>query len=386
MLLTEEILKEKETRLKKIDQMMLDLKLDAVLFTSTAHQAEQVNVKYAAKLSLSGRRVFLLKEVGKEPELFLSMAVDRKVYNNKSWVTTENLYLGNMIPTVLEHIEKLPQKKPRIGWATPDTIPHNIYDALISTKAEFVDVTKEYTAVRASKSPYEIKLTQITVDLAVASFEDLVLRIKPGMTELQLIGGAIGFLSERGAEDLLILGASKKPFATIKRPDDTKLTETDIFTYSAEFAGPGGYWVQIIRPIFMDRNAHPDGYETYQVAKEAEAAAMAVMRPGYKISDIHYAVESVIKKHNMRMSYWAGHGMGSDLGDGLDIVPDNDMPIVPNMILVVQPSVESATNSTLYGNTFLTVENGDPINITGKYLDTPYYDDLYAEISAKYKK
>ena len=375
-MLQESIKKEKDIRLKKIDKMMQDLGLDAILFTSTAQPAYQVLVKYVAATTLRTRRAFIFKETGKEPCLVLPMAGDKKKILNNSWIDIESLYLGNMLPTVIGFIENLPQNTPRIGWANPGEIPYDIYEELKGTKAEFIDVTSAFTTLRANKSDYEIELTQLASDLSIESFEDLIRRIAPGKTEWELVGGAIGFLAERGAEDLLILAQSKKPFAFIKSPLDVPLSETDIFVYSAEFAGPGGYWTQIIRPVFMDRITHPDAFEIWKVAIEAENAAIEVARPGKRICDIHYAIESVIKKHGMIMSYWAGHGMGCDLGDGVDICPENEMEIVPNMVLTLQPSVESDTNSLLYGNTFLTKEYGGPINLTGKYMDTPFLDDL----------
>ena len=375
-----EFLKEKEIRMEKIDKMMASLDLDAVLFTSPAQQAYQVHVKYAAGLPLATRRACVIKGLGKEPAFFLPIAVDKNNFDNQSWIKTENLYLGNMLPTVVTFVEKIPKDKPRVGWATPGEIPYEIYSALIGTKADFVDITREYTVLRSNKSEYEIALTKLASDLAVESFEDLVRRIKPGMTEWQLIGGAIGYLAERGAEELLVLGQSKKPFATIHMPTDTPLGPTDIFVYSAEIAGPGGYWTQLIRPVFMDRVTHPDAYEIWKVALEAEAAAADTARPGNRVCDVHFAVDSVIRKHGMNMNYWAGHGMGCDLGDGVDISPENTMEIVPNMVLTLQPSVESKTNSLIYGNTFLTSDNGDAINLTGKYMDSPYYDDLICKI------
>ena len=375
-MLHESILKEKAARFGKIDKMMLDLGLDAILFTSTAQPAYQVLVKYVAATTLRTRRAFVFKEPGKEPCLALPMGGDKNKILNNSWIDIKSLYLGNMLPTVLGFIEKLPQRVPRIGWANPGEIPSEISKELEGTKAEFIDVTSAFTMLRANKSDYEIELTQKASDLSIESFEDLVRRIEPGKTEWELVGGAIGFLAERGAEDLLILAQSKKPFAFIKSPLNIPLGETDIFVYSAEFAGPGGYWTQIIRPVFMDRVTHPDAYEIWKVALEAENAAVDVARPGRRICDIHYAIDSVIKKHGMIMSYWAGHGMGCDLGDGIDISPENEMEILPNMVLTLQPSVESSTNSLLYGNTYLTKENGDPVNLTGKYMDTPFFDDL----------
>ena len=376
----EDFLSEKKIRMEKIDKMMVSNNLDAVLFTSPAQQAYQVHVKYVAGVPLTTRRAFVFKELGKEPTFFLPMAGDRKTYPNKSWIETENLYLGNMLPTVIGLVEKLTQNKPRIGWATPSEIPHEIYSALTGTKAEFVDVTDDFTILRANKSEYEIALTKLASDLTVESFEDLIRQIKPGMTEWQLIGGAIGFLAQRGAEELLVLGQSKKPFATIHRPTDVTLGPTDIFVYSAEIAGPGGYWTQLIRPVFMDRAAHPDAYDIWKVALEAEQAAADAARPGNRVCDVHNAVDHIIRKHGMNMNYWAGHGMGADLGDGVDISPENTMEIVPNMALTLQPSVEGKENSLLYGNTFLTTETGDAINLTGKYMNSPYLDDLIREV------
>jgi Xaa-Pro aminopeptidase len=275
----DELFREKEQRMRKIDNMMSGLGLDAILFTSTAQQAYQVHVKYVANARLSTRRAFVFKEPGKEPALMLPMSGDKYTYPNKSWVDTESLHLGNMLPTVLGFIEKLPQKRPVIGWAAPGDIPHEIYSALTGTKAEFVDITNDFTVLRANKSEYEIALTKLASDLSVESFEDLIRRIEPGKTEWELIGGAVGFLSERGAEELLILTRSKKPFAVIGRPSDATLGGTDIFVYSAEFAGPGGYWTQIIRPVFMDKKTHPDAYDIWKVALEAEVAAADAARP-----------------------------------------------------------------------------------------------------------
>ena len=372
----EDLYAEKALRLRKIDNMIADLSLDAILFTSAAQMAYKVLVKYVAAVPFSSRRAFVFKELGKEPKLVLPNAVDKKSFVNSSWVDIDSIYLGNMLPTVVGFVEKLPSPKPRIGWANPDDIPYAIYKSLSETKAEFVDITDEYTKLRASKSEYEVALTKITSELAVESFEDLVRRIGVGKTEWELMGGAVGFLAERGAEDLLLLAQSKKPFAYIKTPRNVPLGETDIFVYSAEFAGPGGYWTQLIRPVFMDKKTHPDAYDIWKVALEAERAAAEVIRPGNRVCDIHNAIESVIKKHGMVMSYWAGHGMGCDLGDGVDIGPNNNMEIVPNMVLTLQPSVESATNSLLYGNTFLSTESGDPVNLTGKHMETPFYEDL----------
>ncbi len=384
----EELMQEKALRMQKLDAMMAEQNLDAILFTCVGLMANKFCIKYAANTNVGTRRIILLKARGEEPYLFNPMGVpDKKAFAKRSWIDFDNQIFGNMLPGVAEKIAALPQEHPVIGVDQLSEIPIGVYDVLRGTKAKFVDVTEAFTRVRAGKSQFEIDRTREVCELGIASFEDLILRMKPGMTEHQLLGGAVGVLSEHGASELgLILGASKKRFANIRPASDDVLTEEDIFTYSAEFLGPSGYWMQIIRPVFMKRGVHPDALECLKVAREAERAAMHAARPGNRIKDIHFAVADTIASHGMEMTYWAGHGMGCDLGDGVDILPTNEMEIIPNMVLVIQPSVDSATNSILYGNTFLTREDGDAVILSDAYMDSPYYEDLYAEVAKKYGK
>lgn len=383
----EELMQEKALRMKNLDAMMAEQKVDALFFTALGVMANKYNIKYTANMNPNSRRVIVMKAFGQEPFLFSNLIVpDKSSFVKRSWIDADNQIFGDMIGNVVKFINELPQEHPVVGVASLDELPFGIYNRLKETKATLVDVTDAFTNVRANKSQFELDRTKEACELGINSFEDLILRMKPGMTEKELIGGAVKFLQDRGAPETLILGASKKRFANIRMPSDDVLTEEDIFTYSAEFLGPSGYWMQIIRPIFMKRGIHPDALECLKVAKEAELAAMHAARPGNKIKDIHYAVADVIAKNGMDMTYWAGHGMGCDLGDGIDIMPDNEMVIIPNMILVVQPSVDSPTNGVLYGNTFLTREGGDAINLTNVYMDSPYYEDIYAEVAKKYGK
>ena len=96
---------------------------------------------------------------------------------------------------------------------------------------------------------------------------------------------------------------------------------------------------------------------------------------GNRVCDVARAIEDVVAKYGLRMGVWSGHGMGADLGDGVDVGVSNTMEIVPNMILTLHPSVQSDSDGLLYGNTWLATEDG-PENLTPDYAECCFIDEL----------
>jgi Xaa-Pro aminopeptidase len=372
----EEQFKERDRRLALLNELMRVNNLEAMVFTATAQSAYQLQVKYLTNYTLLTRRSFVFMKRGEMPVLLLPTVGQKYNAARIGWIPEENTVSNdNLVGTIAEYIDRLPGGAPRVG--TVDRAEWNaaLYVPLSQTKAEFVDVTLAFANMRASKSDYEMTLIKNASAVALQSFEDLVRLIKPGMTEWELIGGAEGFLRSRGVAETLLLCRSQKPHTFITGATDKPLGPDDVFVYSVELAGVGGYWTQIVRPVFMSRQAHPQAYEVWRVGQEAEAAGVKAFHVGNRICDVSDAIEEVIARHGMKTGVWAGHGMGADLGDGVDLGAPNKMPIVPNMVLTLHPSIQSADDGLLYGNTF--VCTGDSAeSLTGKYMDSPYLEDL----------
>lgn len=208
-------------------------------------------------------------EKGKDPYLLLPTIGQQFHARRISWLPEENVPCENDMPAKLVgFINSLPNKKPRIGVSNLQEIPLGICAVLKESNAEFVDITLEFTEMKANKSELEISLIKYVSNLAVKSFEDVVRKINVGKTEWEIIGGAEGYMRSLGAEELLILTRSQKSHSYIAKPTSKKIGPDDVFVYSVEIAGPYGYWIQLIRPIFMSRKAHPDAYAIWQVIKE----------------------------------------------------------------------------------------------------------------------
>lgn len=371
---------ERDRRISLFNKVMEIASLDALVFTSTAQQTCQMAIKYASNYMLNTRRAFACMKRGGMPILLIPTVGQQFHARRISWLPEENIVSGNMMQGVLEFIHSLPTPHPKIGLYESDQIPVSIYKELAATGAEFVDITAILTELRAPKSEYEMELIRTASDIAIQSFEWIVRNIHPGATEQELIGGAEGFLRAHGAEDSLVLTRSEKPHTFISRAAAIPIREDGIFVYSCEMAGPGGYWTQLVRPIFMKRGCQPEAYDVLQVIKEALVAGEKVLRPGYRICDVDEAIAEVVKKRGCHAGVWSGHGMGADLGDGIDIGAPNKMELQPNMILTLHPSVVGQNDGLLYGNTYAVTESG-ALNLTNAYTESCYWEDLQKEIN-----
>ena len=369
----QELLEERARRYKLFQEAMTENKLDALLFSSFAMAAEQLQLKYATNYRQSTRRALIFIEKNKTPKLILPTAGQKFTAGKKSWLEPDDILTADDINQMAaDLIESIPGS-PRIGVVNFNNISLGAYKTLSQTKAEFVEIAQQFVEKYAPKSEMEIKFVKEASDLAVASFEYIVRQIKVGMSDTELMGGAEGFCFSNGADETLLLSRSEKPHTFIGGPTGKIIGPDDVFVYSVELSGKFHYWSQLVRPIFMSEKAHQDAYEIWKIILEAEAAGVRAFRPGNRICDLAEAVEEVIDRHGCKMGVWSGHGMGVDLGDGIDIGRPNKMQIVPNMVVTLHPSVQGETDGLLYGNTYLSTK-GDAIPLTGKYQESPYFD------------
>ena len=373
---------ERDRRIALFNQLMEEQKLDGLVFTSIAQQANQMAVKYATNYPLTTRRDFAWMPKGGMVTLIVPTVGQQFHARAMSWLPEENVVCGDMVEGVKGFISSLHGSKPRVGLYEAAQVPVSIYRELESSGAEFVDITERLTELRAPKSEYELDLLRNASRIAVESFEWVLGNLRPGVTEQELIGGAEGFLRAHGCEDSLVLTRSEKPHTFIARPKNVPVREDGMFVYSCEVAGPGGYWTQLVRPVFMKRGCENEAYEVLQVIHEALAAAEELLRPGYRICDVDEAIANVVKKRGCSAGVWSGHGMGADLGDGIDIGEPNKMELVPNMVLTLHPSVVGKNDGLLYGNTYIVTENG-AVNLTPDYYSNCYLEDLLDELNAK---
>ena len=373
MIIDEKVrLAERDRRAAMINKIMEDRGLDAAVFVSQAVPTGQLCVKFFSNYMLSSRRAVIFCERGELPRLIVPTLGQAFHAKSISWLPEDHIEWGDITGLTCSRLAG----KKRAGWYQPDELPAGMYKSLTGTGVQFEDITADLTNARAGKSEYEVQLTKDASKLAADSMAHIVRLIEPGITTPEeLIGAAEGYLRAHGMMESLLLTRAKKPHTFISRALPEPLAKDGLFVYSAEVAGRGGYWTQLVRPIFMTRDSQPEAQAILAAGKHAEAVGIRYLRPGYRICDVGEAIEADVRASGYKTGVWCGHGMGPDLGDAVDIGSSVKMEIVPNMIITLHPSIIGESDGLLYGNTFLTTE-GDPINLTDYLNESPFLEDL----------
>lgn len=368
---------ERQRRMALLNRLMEENSLEAIVCHGNGAMAYQADVKFMTDLMTPCGRMYSMMVRGEQPIALLGRADAGFHARLKTFLDEDHVVIQpDMIGELRRRIAALPGARPRVGVPSLKEYPKFMVDALSATRAEIVDITDAFVTAKAPKAPYELQLIREASELAIRAFEQVIGFIKPGRTEKEVIGFAEGYLRAQGAEDLLILSRGEYPHSFINRPTFRRIEADDVFVFSVEIAGIYGYWTQIIRPIFLSKTANQEAYDVLCRVKEAIQAGVDRFRPGNRICDVARAINAVAEKYSLSQGVWSGHSMGIDLGDGYNIGEENQMEIVPNMILTFHPSLLNQNGEgVLYADTYAST-GGDAVCLTDRYTDTPYLSDL----------
>jgi Xaa-Pro aminopeptidase len=197
-------------------------------------------------------------------------------------------------------------------------MPYQHYLALDAL--ETVDVTREFAALRATKSAEEIErlrgAAQLT-DLAILAARDAA---RPGVTEPELVAEAEHAYRRRGgAVRITFLRSMPMDAPTgclpAQSPSDRRLERGDVIL--TEFsASLGAYSGQVHRPIFVGAEPTAEWQRLFDTAKEAYDRIAAALRPGATEGDAIRAA-SVIGDAGYTIYDDLIHGYGTDYGPPL---------------------------------------------------------------------
>jgi Xaa-Pro dipeptidase len=197
-------------------------------------------------------------------------------------------------------------------------MPYRHYLAL--RDLETVDVTREFAALRATKSAEEIERLRAAAeltDLAILSARDAA---KPGVTELELVAEAEHAYRRRGgAVRITFLRSMPMDAPTgcvpAQNPSARRLERGDVIL--TEFsASLGAYSGQVHRPIFVGAEPTAEWLRLFGVAKDAYDRIAAALRSGATEGDAIRAA-SVIGEAGYAIYDDLIHGYGTDYGPPL---------------------------------------------------------------------
>ena len=201
------------------------------------------------------------------------------------------------------------------------------------------DVESDIAYLRQTKSPTEIALLEKAVQITLKAHQAAARTIAPGAVEYEVQAALEYEFTRNGAERPgypSIVGSGL--FSTILHynVNTRRMQAGDVVVVDvgAEYSG---YSADVTRTYPVSGKYSPRQREIYQIVLDAQKAAIAKVKPGARISDLHNAAMSHIRSKGYEKYFI--HGTSHHIGLEVHDVGDTSRPFEPNMVITVEPGI-----------------------------------------------
>jgi Xaa-Pro dipeptidase len=333
--------------------------LDALLLT------HELNVRYfTGYLTILWESRFrslvalLPRDVEKGPTLILPGQETGNALGT-SWVPDRILYPDQepVVPHLVQALRDKGLEGGRIGmelgFGTRLGMTQEDFSAFRSAvpSAEIIDAATIAQTVRMVKSPAEVERIRRACEISQAAIRAGFTALRPGMTEKELAAILGSTMYAEGAE----LG-SRPTFLTVDAypgrrkmvnsiASDHRIAEGEMVMVDGG-ATHGGYATDFIRQACLGEPT-PDQRRWFDVAVEANDAAIAAIRPGAAGADVYEAGLAVFEKHGLsryNVLNIVGHGTGMEIHElpwlgERGAVYSSETVLEPGMVFCVEPVI-----------------------------------------------
>ncbi len=212
----------------------------------------------------------------------------------------------------------------------------------IVPEKEFIDVSSSIMESRIMKSPDELNKLREAAKIGSEAFDQVLPKIKEGITESQL--------ASELAYEMMKLGASEPSFSSIVAfgenasmphysPGERKLRKNEfvLMDFGARYKR---YCSDITRTVVYGK-ATEEMKEMYDVVYRAQTESMNIIKENVNGKDVDLAARKVVdeSKFKGRFIHSLGHGVGMDVHDHPALASTYDFPLKESMVVTVEPGV-----------------------------------------------
>ncbi|MDQ2741748.1 MAG: Xaa-Pro peptidase family protein [Chloroflexota bacterium] len=355
---------EYRSRYAKAIALMEHEGLDALLVT------QEENVRYfTGYLSILWCSLFrpYVALLPRDPSVGPSLIVPAQETGNAlhtSWVNDVHLYPDqeNPVPHILAEIKKKGLETGMIGtelgFGMRLGMNVNQFEELRSSLASgrIVDGTPIIQGVRMIKSAAEIECLRRACEISQTATQAGWEALRPGMTEKELAAIMASTMYREGAE----MGTKASFFAMMAGPDryktvnalaSDKVIEEGDFVIVDGGAVYKGYATDFIRQAVLGSPTQ-EQQRFFDIAREANDAAIQVIGPGVSGADVYEAGMKVFERHDVleyNVLNIIGHGVGMDLHEvpwlgERDKVYSASTILEPGMVVCIEPVFAGAND------------------------------------------
>ena len=206
------------------------------------------------------------------------------------------------------------------------------------------DIGNVVSKLRMYKDEEEIRIMQRAADIVDEALVYISDKVRVGMTEKELnlmlytyMAKTPGVITDEFIILALAAANSANPHGV---SGDYKFKEGDILLldFCAYYEH---YWSDITRCLFLGHVGNPKLEEIYNIAKEANLAAIAKVKPGVAAKEIDLAARDYITKagYGELFLHRTGHGLGLSVHEEPYITPVNDLILEEGMTFTIEPGI-----------------------------------------------
>ncbi len=372
-------------RVQRVQAMMKENDLDALIITGQAAPGGLGAIRYLTHAHLWGGGANAILGAD-DPYPWLQVwSSYQAVWSRNETTTLPERVLSpyeDIVAATANTAKDYATGSKRIGMVNMNKLMGlGTYQAFVQELAgyEMVEVTNEYNAIRQIKSPFELEAIQqngAILDAAMDVFKDMA---GVGERYWDVCAAVEGYIKSFGA----FWGRTKlsldiTPY-TVPTPKDLRMSRDDIINFEIVYESPYGYWLEMTAvmsfdPLPAEIQALLDGYLA------AVEASSAVAKAGNTFRDISDANDKALRDLGFPV---AGkhtpdcHSTGLDGSDGPNSMSGPDFVLQPNMVLSYHPgTVLENDRGFLISDNFLVTTEG-AVRLSPHHADR-YYIQLEA--------
>ena len=208
--------------------------------------------------------------------------------------------------------------------------------------AKLVPFNKQISGFRATKEPWEVELMLKAQEITDKAFSEILTRIKPGMSELELQAELIYCLYKNGATGLAFSPIVVSGPNTSLPPGvagERIIQEGDFVTldFGASYQG---YCADMTRTVAVG-HATEEMKKVYDTVLQAQLAGIAATKAGVIGCEIDAAARKVIVDagYGEYFGHGYGHSLGLEIHEAPNPNPGNKGPMPAGALCSAEPGI-----------------------------------------------
>jgi Xaa-Pro aminopeptidase len=209
----------------------------------------------------------------------------------------------------------------------------------VSPSVELQSLEPIVAGLRIRKSSTELALLEKSIKITMKAHEAAARTIAPGVWEYQVEAALEHEFRWNGAERPAfpsIVGSGPNSTVLHYNASTRQMQSGDLVVVDigSEYSG---YAADVTRTYPVSGKFTPRQREIYQIVLDAQKAALAVIKPGVTMNQVHQAAMNVIRSKDFAREF--PHGTSHHLGLYVHDVGEVRRPLEPGMVFTVEPGI-----------------------------------------------